>query len=124
MNNYLLKLRIPALVLVLLAGSYWANAQKRAVASGNWNNPTTWFPNIIPNSSDDVIINDGVNVTVDIANATCASLTIEQGNDFTTFEVSSGMNLTVLGEFSIGRPTDGSSHRTINVDGILEAGSL
>src|SRR5690606_7205900 len=123
MNNYLLKLRIPALVLVLLAGSYWANAQKVAIANGDWSQRGTWG-GPAPTAGQTVTIGNGITVTIDIDNAACASLTMPSGNDYTTLTIPSGKKLTVGGAISLGAPSNGNSHRTINVDGTLEAGSI
>lgn len=124
MNNFLPKLKFLALLLVLMAGGTMAMAQKTATASGDWSNPATWTPVGVPTALQSVTINNGVTVTVDVSNAVCASITIPSGNDFTTLTINASNKLTIGGELNIGAPTDNSSHRTININGTLIAGSV
>ena len=64
-----------------------------AVNSGYWSSKTTWGGSNVPVSSDDVIINSGITVTVDILNAQCATLTmIRPATGFTnSLNVNSGI---------------------------------
>ncbi len=49
------------------------------LAGGNWSTPATWTDNIVPVSTDDVIITSPGTVTVDIEDAVCNDLTVQDG---------------------------------------------
>ena len=70
------------MVLILLAifSSFVQGAARVASVSGNWSNPATWGGNPVPVLADDVTINTGIVVTVDMA-AQCNTLTINGGNN-------------------------------------------
>ncbi|MBL7722871.1 MAG: T9SS type A sorting domain-containing protein [Chitinophagaceae bacterium] len=109
-----------AIVLLLMMTATMVNAQKTAVASGNWSLPATWSPLGVPGAGDNVIINDGINVTVDVA-ASCASLTINGGANANTITINSGITLNVTtsgggtGAITYGAPTDGTSDKIITL---------
>ncbi len=68
-----------------------SNGNKIAIANGSWSNAATWSPSGVPTIADNVTINNGVSVTIDI-NANCNALNIGQGTSGTlTF----GNNATV-----------------------------
>ncbi len=50
---------------------------KHAVANGNWNNPSTWSPAIVPLKNDSVFIDNNYTVYVDAADS-CYNLIINQ----------------------------------------------
>ncbi len=50
-----------------------------SIATGNWNNTTTWDCGCLPTAGDNVIIDDGNTVTLN-TNGACNSLTIGQGS--------------------------------------------
>jgi hypothetical protein len=64
-----------------------------SVANGNWNTPTTWSPNGVPGSSDDVIINNTVSVTTTSPTTFANNITINSGGILTN---SSGCTISVL----------------------------
>jgi len=109
-----------AIVLLLMLTATMVNAQKTAVASGNWSLPATWSPIGVPGPGDNVIINDGINVTVDVA-ASCASLTINGGSNANTITINSGITLNVTtsgggtGAIAYGAPTDATSDKIITL---------
>jgi len=47
-----------------------------SVKSGNWNDPTVWSTNSVPSSGDDVTINAGHTVTVNVSSVTVRSLRV------------------------------------------------
>jgi len=53
-------------------------AIRTASVSGNWSNTATWGGAAVPTSTEDVVINTTITVTVDIPNAQCKSLTMNR----------------------------------------------
>ena len=58
-------------------------------SSSNWNTAANWTPSGVPTSSDDVVIPNNFNVTVNTA-AVCASFTINGGNKSNLITISTG----------------------------------
>lgn len=113
-----------AIVVLLMMTATMVNAQKTAVASGNWNTPATWSPVGVPSATDDVIINNGVNVTVNTA-ASCASLTINAGGTATAVSISGTNSLAVTGAITINSGTGSGDDRTLAVGaGTLTCASI
>jgi hypothetical protein len=90
-----------AIALVLLVTATVVNAQRTASVTGNWNNTATWGGAAVPTASDAVIINAGVTVTVNVANAACASLTFNAGATGNNLTISSTNSLAVTGAVTI-----------------------
>jgi len=93
------------LVLILLLGTSAFAVTKISSQSGNWSAAGTWGGNPAPLAGDDVIINGGFTVTVDVANAACLSLqlggsVLGAGTGILSF--TSGSQLTVSGVVNIG----------------------
>jgi len=91
----------------LILISFKANAVTyTAVASGDWNADATWSGTGIPGASDDVVIEDGKTVSVNISNAACNSLNLGTGGLFTASctlsFASSSAQLTITGALQIG----------------------
>ncbi len=97
-------------------------AQRTASVSGNWSNTATWGGQAVPTSADAVTINSGINVTVDISPASCASLTFLTTSTGSTVTIGAGNTLNVTGAVTIPRGT-GSNTLAVGA-GILNAGSL
>lgn len=75
-HTYRYRLSMFFSVFVIVFYSLHINAaNKTASTSGNWNSTTTWGGSI-PTASDAVTINKDITVTVNVANAVCASLNI------------------------------------------------
>ena len=73
--------------------------------SGNWSASATWGGNPAPVSGDDVIINGGFTVTVDLPNAACLSIQLggsALGQGTGTLSFAGGSQLTVSGGVSVG----------------------
>ena len=78
----------------------------------------------VPVSADDVIINSGTTVTIDIADAQCASLTFASITTSSGLIISGSNSLTIAGELYMPRPGYGDLC-TVNVGaGNLTCGSL
>jgi len=63
-----------------------------AIASGNWNDPATWDLGAVPGASDDITINTGVTVTMNV-DGSCQSILNMLG---TSSIVAGGGTLTLL----------------------------
>ncbi|PKP39711.1 MAG: hypothetical protein CVT98_00750, partial [Bacteroidetes bacterium HGW-Bacteroidetes-15] len=64
-----------------------------SIATGNWNDPTTWSTSTIPSSIDDVTISDGHTVTLNTSGA-FNDLTVDGTLSLQAFSLS-GMNVTI-----------------------------
>ncbi len=102
-----------ALLLLTVTNSVLA-ATRTAIVSGNWSSTATWGGNPVPTSADDVIINNNVNVTVDVPNAECASLTINGGNNNSYVTVGAN-NLIVYGAVVMNAPNQNNRNKYIEV---------
>lgn len=85
--------------LVLLAGGV-ANAQIKAAATGNWDATATWVGGVVPGASDNVEVDTGFTVTVNVANAVCNDLLVK-GYVFMNGATSNN-SLTINGNFTLG----------------------
>lgn len=66
-------------ILFVLVG-YFASAQFQTNSSGNWNNPSTWQGNVVPNSTTaDIEIRNGHTITLN-TNIAIRNITISQGS--------------------------------------------
>ena len=124
-------LKIPlfckALILTLLLfilHSYAGAATRTASVNGNWSNTATWGSNPYPVAGDIVIINSGVTVTVDLASAQCASITINAAAAANGITISGTNALTVTGAIAFNAPTAAFSSTLAVGAGTLSAGSI
>ena len=114
--------KLLVVILLIQANSVFA-ATRTASTSGNWSSTATWGGASVPNSGDDVIINPGITVTVDIA-AECATLTMNASPNSSTITISGSNSLTIGGLLTMQRPGSGDL-ATINIGaGSLSCGSL
>jgi hypothetical protein len=103
--SYLAKItRWATLVLLFFIPGLIANAQISSTATGgNWNAPATWVGGIVPGTGTAVTIVGGATVTVNIGNASCASLQIGSGTRSTAIvSFANGSSLTVSGNVTVG----------------------
>jgi hypothetical protein len=115
MKTSLLGFKIFTLLLVLVLTTGMVNAQTRtATISGPWNSIATWNNQSVPTSVNDVIINNGVTVTVNGADS-CASLTIGATNATGGISISGANSLVVTNDVTIGDLQDNTSGITIAV---------
>lgn len=68
-------------VLVSLTGRA---ATYTAVASGNWDDDATWSGTGIPGAADNVVIEDGKTISVNVSNAACNSMNLGTGGMLTS----------------------------------------
>jgi hypothetical protein len=82
-------------------------AARTASVTGNWDSTTTWEGSAVPTSVDTVTVNNGITVTVNVANALCSTLTLNQGTNGTaTLSFNSGSKLTIGTTLTVGGTTN------------------
>ena len=86
-----------------------ASAQKTASVSGNWNSQATWGYSGIPTATDAVTIASGVTVTVNVSNATCASMVVGNSPGMATLNFNNGSQLTSSGTVTFGTASGGNN---------------
>jgi hypothetical protein len=108
----------------LICHSYAADgAPRTASVSGNWSNTATWGGASVPTSADDVTINSGITVTVDVV-AAANTVTFAAVNANSSIVISGTNSLAVTGLITMPRPAAGITC-TISVGaGTLTCGSL
>jgi len=84
--------------------------------SGNWSNPATWG-GTVPTATDNVIIPNGVTVTVDAA-AVCNSITIQSGG---TVNYSGAFTLQVNGDWTNNGTYNGGTNGIVEFAGASNA---
>ena len=109
--------------------SFSSFAQRTASVNGNWNSTATWGGASVPTSTDQVTINTGITVTVNVTNAACASMQINSGGNNTAvlaFASSGSPKLTVSGNVTVGQSGNSNREGTITFQSgsTLECGSL
>lgn len=94
-----------------------------SAATGNWGVAATWTGGVIPGSADVVTILAGNVITVNIPNATCATLNIAPvTNAISQLAFNANMKLTVLGTVTLGDAGNTNRRGNLNMTnaGILE----
>ncbi|MBI5474915.1 MAG: alpha/beta hydrolase fold domain-containing protein [Ignavibacteriae bacterium] len=87
------------LVCVLFFGFVHAQTTITSDITGNWNSPATWIGGVVPGATDNVVISVGDTVTIDIATASCANLTVRGTVFFLNDGTSTG--ITVNGNIDV-----------------------
>lgn len=124
MKTKILKTASLAAMLILFSTITCNAAAKTASVSGSWSNTATWGGTAVPTSADDVTINPGISVNIDVANAQCASLTFAPVSANSALTISGTNSLSITGLLSMPRPSTGFTC-TVNVNaGTLTCGSL
>lgn len=119
--------------VIVMLFCYCTNSQtKTSVASGNWSDPTKWSPSGVPSSTNNVIIDAGHSILLDVS-ASCNSLTIGSGagnshlvfsgNTALSFTVNSDIQISSSCSFSI-LSTSNTTHSLIVNGDILNNGSI
>lgn len=103
-------LRWAVLVLCMVMNTLIIHAQvnKTCITSGDWSNPSVWSPSGVPANADRVLINAGVNLTVN-GNYTCDSIYFVAGSTNATITISGTNQLTVTGGIRYSNPTANST---------------
>ncbi|KAB1154044.1 YDG domain-containing protein [Flavobacterium luteum] len=116
---------VVVLLSLLFVGTVSAQTNNYTGATGgNWSLGTNWSLGV-PTSAHDVVIPDGINVTVDV-NAVCNTFAIALGTGNNTVSISGTNSLTVTGAVTIGQPnTTTTLLKSINVGaGTLTCASI
>lgn len=116
-------------ILFILTGSDQLFAQTNTwdgSTSGNWNTSSNWSLNVVPTSSHDVVIPDGITATITVNTAAvCKSLTMNGGGSANTLTISGTNSLTVTNGITMGAGSGTNDHKTLSVNsGTLTAASL
>lgn len=95
-----------------------------SIASGNWNNASTWSPSGVPSTND--IVNIGNHAITVTADAFCSTLTTNPGSDiFTTnLTVNGSVKLTVSDFIAV--PSTNATNNTTYFDGngVIETNAI
>lgn len=110
-----------AIVVLLMMTATMTNAQKTAVADGDWNLPATWSPLGVPSASDDVIINNNIDVTVS-GNVSCNSISFSSTAG--SISVSSGFTLTVTTSITLNNAAGGNTAASLTGAGTISCASF
>ena len=86
--------------LVLLAGGT-SHAQIKAAATGMWNASATWVGGVVPGPTDNVEIDSGFAVTVNVANAACNNVTLNSYGYLFMDETTGDNSLTINGNLVV-----------------------
>lgn len=97
--------------------------QITAVQDGNWDNPATWDLGV-PSATDDVIISDGLTVTVRTTGAACASLVVGFDVGFGSLIFSGESSLTVTGDVVVGDLNGGFGSLALDPEATLTCASI
>jgi hypothetical protein len=105
-NKSLGKCMTAFILIFLLLYTTGTNAASRsAVQSGNWSATSTWAGGVVPGSGDNVTISGDYTVTVDVNNASCASVVLgnrNQGSGILTFVSAGSPSLSINGSLTFG----------------------
>jgi hypothetical protein len=122
MKKCLPALKIFTILSALILTAAMVNAQTRtASVNGNWNNTATWGGASVPDSDNDVVINNGITVTV-TADADALSVTFRSASG--TLSVSSGMTLTVATSITLENIVTGNTGATLAGAGTINCASV
>ena len=112
--------RLFPFVLMLIFGINALAATKTTTQSGNWSSSSTWGGSATPVAGDNVIVDGGFTLTIDIANATCSSIQLggsSLGTGTGTLILTSGTHLTVSGIVNVGPVNSNSTAGSLNMTG-------
>ena len=88
-------------VALSIIGSVVASAQIKVAVNGNWSATATWVGGVVPGASDNVVVDSGLAVTIDVTDAVCNDLT---ANGYVLFnEAVTNNALTVNGNLTVGQ---------------------
>lgn len=88
-----------------------------AIASGNWNNPSTWNKGVVPSCTDDVNIVGGFNVTVNSAASVSKSINIASGSTLTVASGDLTVGCTLNNNLFVNNGTLTVTGGTLNING-------
>jgi autotransporter-associated beta strand protein len=114
-------------VLLFVTSFVFGQTTRTATVNGNWSNTATWGGNPVPVSTDVVVIGSGVAVTVDVNDAVCSSLTINNGGGngaIADLIFNSTSVLTVGGTVTLGSNSNRTARITMTSGGTLICNGL
>ncbi|HLP06011.1 MAG TPA: T9SS type A sorting domain-containing protein [Paludibacter sp.] len=120
--NYKILAGAGVLLLALTGTNQLQAAIRTASVAGNWNSTTTWGGLSAPTSADDVVINSGITVTVNV-NAQCLSLSFVAGTNGTV-SVNPNCTLAVTNAVTLRNAANANVTALITGSGTLTCGSL
>lgn len=116
MKKYLHNFKFLSLALGLMLIASVANAQKTAVADGNWSLPGTWSPVGAPGAGETVTINNGIDVIVD-GDFTCSSVTFANASG--SISVNTTRTLTVTTSITLQNSNTANTAATLTGAGSI-----
>jgi hypothetical protein len=95
-------------------------------SSATWNTAANWSLNLVPTAAHDVVIPDGITVTIDVNTAAvCNTFRMNTGGTANTVSISGSNSLTVSGAITIEQGTGKNKHKILAVNaGNLSAASI
>ena len=113
-------------MLLLVASFIQAADISSTAAGGNWSATTTWVGGVVPDAADNVTIVGGSTVTVNVNDAACATLTVNNATPGQpgTLRFNNNSVLTVSGAVTIGGTATGRGVITMANGGTLTIGGL
>jgi uncharacterized repeat protein (TIGR01451 family) len=103
----ILQVAILVTLLALVPATPAYAAACTATTSGNWSSAGTWSCGHVPTSSDDVMIGNGLSITVDVL-AVANSVTLNNGNASTALTIGGTNSLNVTGDITLINTTSGT----------------
>jgi hypothetical protein len=109
-------------VLSIFAQKTWDGG----AGTNNWGDPNNWNPNGVPVPTDNVTINAGSDLTINVnVTAVCNSLILNQGTRNITLNITSSNSLTVTNSITMNAPTGGTRNTTLGIgSGTVTCSSL
>lgn len=113
------------IVLIVALGSTAFGAARTASVSGNWSNTATWGGAAVPVAGDNIILNSGITLTVDVNTAAVTTIVMNAPAANNAIIINSGITLNATGAITMTSPSAGTITQTLAVgDGILNAASI
>jgi hypothetical protein len=122
--NLIDKYRSVSILCAFLIANLFFVGQSRAQTNtwdgssdANWNTAANWSLGVVPTSSHDVVIPNGITGTIDVNTAAvCSSFTINDGGTDNIVSISGSNSLTVTNTATIGTGTGFGDEKTLAVN--------
>jgi hypothetical protein len=124
-KSHILLYLIALLTLGGFIGTRVMAAARTASVSGNWSNTATWGGAAVPVAGDNIILNSGITLTVDVNTAAVTTIVMNAPAANNAIIINSGITLNATGAITMTSPSAGTITQTLAVgDGILNAASI